>query len=150
MTVYIQPVGIYDSRGEVNELIREHWEEVALNKKVMRLDPDWDLYKRMEAEGRAFALGAFQGSAMVGYVVMFLMRHVHYKEMTIAMNDVLFVRKTHRKGRTGLRLIQEAEEVARRKGAQLVTWHAKPDTALADLLPKLGYGVQDIVFSREV
>ena len=42
------------------------------------------------------------------------------------------------------------EEHAKSLGCKLMLWHAKEDTTLCALLPRLKYGVQDIVFSKEL
>ena len=70
--------------------------------------------------------------------------------MLYCHNDVLFVAKEYRRGRLGLGLIRATEREAKKRGAQMVSWHAKQGTALEALMPRLGYGVQDIIYSREV
>lgn len=134
-----------------SDLFAEHWDEIALNKQVMALKPDTARYEVMEANGALFILAAFnQGGALVGYSVNFVMRHLHYADLCVASNDLLFVSKEHRHGRLGLQLIRATEARAKKEGARLMLWHAKPNTPLADIMPRLGYGVQDIIFSREV
>jgi hypothetical protein len=32
----------------------------------------------------------------------------------------------------------------------MIVWHAKQGTALEAILPRIGYGVQDILFSKEL
>lgn len=131
-------------------LFEEHWEEVALNKHVMVLKPDWERYRAMEQQGAILALAAFEANEMVGYSVNFLMRHLHYADLCICSNDILFVTGPRRAGRLGLHLIRETEKAAKAKGTRLMLWHAKQNTALATIMPKLGYGVQDIIFSKEI
>ena len=133
------------------DLFAEHWDEIALNKQVMALKPDAARYEAMEASGALFILAAFnQDGVLVGYSVNFVMRHLHYADLCVASNDLLFVSKEHRHGRLGLQLIRATEAHAKEKGARLMLWHAKQNTPLADIMPRLGYGVQDIIFSREV
>ena len=49
-----------------------------------------------------------------------------------------------------MRLIKETERMAKERGVQLMLWHAKPNTALEKMMPRLGYGVQDIIFSIQI
>jgi GNAT superfamily N-acetyltransferase len=65
-------------------------------------------------------------------------------------NDVLYVHPDYRKSRLGLSLIKATESLAKSKGAQVVLWHAKPNTSLDTLMPRLGYGVQDIIYLKEI
>ena len=46
--------------------------------------------------------------------------------------------------------IKGTEDHARSEGCKLMLWHAKENTALAKLLPKLKYGVQEIMYSKEI
>lgn len=132
------------------DLFAEHREEIALNKAVMVLKPDAQRYEALEAAGNLFILAAFKGNELVGYSVNFLLPHLHYADLTVASNDLLFVAKAHRKGIVGLRLIRATEARAKKAGAGLMLWHAKPATALSEIMPRLGYEVQDIIFSREL
>ena len=71
-------------------------------------------------------------------------------DLRIAQNDILFVKKELRGGRLGLRLLKATEDYAKSEGCKLMLWHAKENTALAKLLPKLKYGVQEIMYSKEI
>lgn len=141
---------VSDKWQQVQILLREHVDELATHKHLMVLNPDVDRYEAMEEAGVLFALFAYDGDDIVGYSVNFVARNLHYSDLVYAQNDVLFVRQTHRNGRLGLQLIHETERVAKRHGARFIVWHAKPNTALNDLLPRLGYGVQDIMHSKEL
>lgn len=131
-------------------LLQEHWEEIARNKAVMVLKPHVQAYRELERTGSLISLGAFVDDQMVGYAVTVVTRHLHYADLTYAQNDVIFVSRKHRTGRAGLALMRETERIATDRGCKLVMWHAKEDTALAAMLPRMGYAVQDIVFSREL
>lgn len=141
---------VSDKWDQVAALLHEHWDELAKNKRIMVLKPDIERYRQIEAAGMMLALFAYDGDQIVGYVASFITKHLHYSDLTMAMNDVLFVTKSHRSGRTGLQLIRETERLAKERGAQLMIWHAKKDTQLESILPRIGYGVQEIMLSREL
>lgn len=131
-------------------LLQEHWQEVARNKDLMVLSPAVDTYLELEAAGVLFVLTAWQGGQMVGYSANFVHPHLHYSALRYCQNDVLYVTPAHRASRMGLRLIQATEEEAVARGAQLMLWHAKPDTALESLLRRRAYDVQDVIFTRRL
>lgn len=131
-------------------LFADHYDEVALHKQVMRLKPDWLRYKALEQHDSLLILTAWVDGMLAGYAVSFVLTHLHYSELLYAANDVLFVAKEHRQSQVGLRLIRETERVAQGRGCRLVTWHAKEGTALEGILPRMGYGVQDILYSKEL
>lgn len=146
----IEPISVINSLDQVQALLVEHWDEIARNKALMVLKPHTELYAELERMDALISLGAFDGDEMVGYAVTTISKHLHYADLVYAQNDVIFLRRSYRAGRLGLQLMRESEARARARGARLFTWHAKPDTALAALLPRLGYGVQDIVYSKEL
>jgi len=133
-----------------NPLFEEHYEEIARNKQVMKLKPNWQLYDQMNATGWLYIYLAMQGDVCIGYSMNIMMYHLHYADLRIAQNDVLFVKKEFRGGRLGLRLLKATEDHARSEGCKLMLWHAKENTALDKLLPKLKYGVQEIMYSKEI
>ena len=134
----------------IQELLQAHYDEVALHKDIMKLKPMRSWYITQEKRGHAFGVFAYDGDQVVGYSVMLIGPHHHYADLIVANNDVLFLHKDYRNGSTGLRLINESERLAKEYGAKLVLFHAKQGTSLEHIMPKIGYGVQDIVFSKEV
>ena len=118
-------------------LFDEHYEEIARNKHVMVLKPDEETYRKSEEMGTIFILSARQGDKLIGYSVNFVTNHLHYADLKLAQNDLLFISKEHRGGRVGLKLIKETEKHATSLGCKLMLWHAKENTALVSLLPRL-------------
>ena len=131
-------------------LFEEHYEEIARNKEVMKLKPDEETYRNMEKMRRIFILSASQNDVLIGYSVNFVLNHPHYADLVLAQNDLLYIKKEMRGSRAGLRLIKETEIHATSLGCKLMLWHAKENTALGAILPRLKYGVQDIIYSKEL
>lgn len=153
MPIVVRLAGIDVVREHGQKLLEAHWQEIALNKRVMRLDPDWHRYYALEEQGSLLTLIACppeDEEHLVGYSVNFLQPHLHYRDLFTCANDVLFVTKEQRRTGLGPRLILATETAAIDHGAKFIMWHAKQSTALDALLPKMGYGVQDIVYSKEL
>lgn len=136
--------------AHAGELFAEHWQELTTHKDLMVLKPDEQRYRHLEAAGVMIIHAAWLGTELVGYCVSFLTNHLHYADLRVCSNDILFVAAAHRGGRLGIRLINAMEAAARDAGASLMLWHAKPATALATLLPLRRYAVQDVIFSRDL
>lgn len=132
------------------ELFEQHWDEIARNKEVMVLKPDEAAYRRMEEAGSLLILAAHKAGRIVGYSVNFIVRHPHYADLMVCQNDLLFIDRAHREGGAGIRLMRKTEQEGKRRGCRLMLWHAKEGTPLAAMLPRMGYGVQDIVFSKQM
>lgn len=131
-------------------ILEEHWDEVAKNKKLMVLNPDWAKYKLLADAGMLFCLVAYADNEIVGYSFNMLDTHLHYADLVYCNNDVLFVKKEYRSSTLGLRLIKETELEAKRRGAELMLWHAKEHTSLARIFELKKYKVQDIIYSKEL
>lgn len=123
------------ARHYIEPLLEEHFREVG-NTAVYELAPDWDKYFDISHAGNLIALLAFDDRKCVGYSVNFLTPHVHYVKQRICYNDVLFVAKDYRTGSAGGRLLNATVQHAREAGATVMQWHAKPNTALDQLLSK--------------
>lgn len=133
----------------LSDLLKEHWDEVAKNKEVMVLNPDKQAYEALEKAGMFFTLVAYRDEEVIGYSGNILYHHLHYKDLFYCLNDVLFVKKEYRNTTSaGLKLIKETEQTARALGAKLMIWHAKEQTTLAALLPRMKYNVQEVSFSK--
>lgn len=145
----IQCISVADMRREAQWLLREHWDEVAKNKQIMVLEPDWDKYEQLENSNALVSVGVFTPANMlIGYSVNVLVNHLHYKSLLVCQNDVLYVSKPHRRSRVGLDLIHETEKQAKTRGAQLMLWHAKPKTALDHIMPRIGYDTHETIYSK--
>lgn len=149
-SIRIEQISAVERMDEAAPLLVEHWEEVAKLKHLMVLKPNREMYERLEDVGALISVGAFQGDKMVGYSVSIISTHLHYADLYYANNDVLFVAKEHRAGRLGFRLIKETERIAKERGGRLMIWHAKPGTVLDKIMPRLGYGVQDVLYAKEL
>lgn len=144
-------------RSSVDEMLQngqalfaQHWDEIARNKDVMVLKPDEAAYRRMEEAGSLLILAALKAGQIVGYSVNFIVRHPHYADLMVCQNDLLFIDQAHREGGAGIRLMRRTEQEGKKRGCRLMLWHAKEGTPLAAMLPRMGYGVQDVVFSKQL
>lgn len=151
LKVEIRESSLDEMFAQANVLFSEHWDELALNKHIMVLKPNEPAYRALERDGRLLLLGAFRGGEIVGYSWNILHNNLHYADLRMCQNDLIFVSKDRRHGgRLGLKLIKETERFAKERGAQLMLWHAKQGTTLESVMPKLGCKVQDIIFSKEL
>jgi predicted GNAT superfamily acetyltransferase len=131
------------------ELFARHREELTTNKALMVLNPHRQAYLNADAAGAMIVLGAFDGAGeLVGYSANLIAPNLHYADLLMCQNDVLFVVHKHRGTSIGVRLIRETEAQAALAGCRLMLWHAKPGTPLDRLLPRMGCKVQDIIHSK--
>ena len=150
MSYEIKHCKVSDILSLADELLKEHWDEICVNKKMMKIKPDEEAYRVLEESGRLVILGAFSDDELIGYSVNLLSNHIHYADVRCLTNDLLFVTKGHRSSTIGMRLIKRTEQEAKDIGVNLMSWHCKPGTALEHILQRQNYNVQDIFYSKEV
>lgn len=136
--------------ANASNLFEEHRLETAGYPDIMRVDPDVALYKEIETAGGLMIISAWDDGELVGYSVNVVHKHPHHKRTVVCANDMLFVTMSYRKKGIGLKLIRGTKRYAQERGAQMVLWHARPESALAKLLSKTGSLAHEIVFSERL
>lgn len=114
-------------------------------------DPDLTAYRAAEASGclRLFTVRA--SDHLVGYAVFFVRTNPHYQGSVQAVQDVLWLSPSHRRGGLGRDLLAYTEQQLRAEGCQVVLHHAKVKApALAHLLVSEGYEMIDAVYGKRL
>lgn len=130
-----------DMLDEMKPLFDDHWEEIALFKDEVKLDPDYDKYLLMESNGFIHVCTARDDGALIGYFVSIITPHLHYKQSKTLASDIYFIKPEYRKGRTGIRLFQFAENEWRKEGVQVAYVGAKVSNDVTKVWERLGYRV---------
>jgi GNAT superfamily N-acetyltransferase len=143
-------VGAIEGYELVKHLLPAHFDEIARFKEISVIKPDLARYANADKDNRFIGLIAMIGVEIVGYSANFLTHNLHYMDLTICQNDVLYVVPEHRASRVGLSLIRQTIRCAQERGLKLMVWHAKTDTALNQLLPRLGYEVLDVIWAKRI
>lgn len=124
---------------EIEPLLEQHYEEVALNKDVIKLNPDWPRYFALEERGQCHVFTIRDDGVLVGYGVFFTSQHAHYVDTKVAANDILFLVKSHRRGSAAIRFIKFCEQALQNMGVGKITFHVKYDHDWSAILHRLGY-----------
>jgi|TARA_R110000850_G_scaffold269664_1_gene402061 GNAT superfamily N-acetyltransferase len=135
-------------QSDIEPLINLHWKEIALNQDNIKLNPDWEAYANLEAEGKLQIFTAREGDLLVGYFVVTLGYNIHYKDHLCASNDVIYMHKDYRKGFAGIRLIKFAEKVLREDGVSTLTINTKIHQPFDKVLERLKFKPIERVYSK--
>lgn len=147
----IRQISFDDMARKWGGLIIKHREEVVTHKHLMKLKPDYEKYFLYERENKLLCLGAFIGERLVGYSVTFTnLPHMHYMDLICSVNDVIYLDEKYRKSTLGLSLIRETERLSKLFGCKMISWHAKEATSLLQLLPNMGYDIQEVILNKEL
>lgn len=126
-------------RDEAMPLLLRHWEEIALDKEMVPLDPKWEMYSMMERSGMLTITTARLDGTLIGYVSHFVVPNLHYASLKIADNDLFWLAPEHRNSRIGITLLRESEKNAIAMGCNKITMKEKIDRPLGRLFEYLGY-----------
>ena len=139
-----------DCWSEMSALWREHWEEVAINRDAIQLDPDFAQYVELERTGALHVVVARERGEIVGYHISIVRPHLHYRRSLSAFTDVYFLRASHRQGMTGVRLIKAAEESLRARGVQKMFTGTKLHLDMGPIFERLGWTETERLFTKVI
>ena len=94
-------------KDDFGALIEEHWEEVARNQHDIKLNPDYDQYYNLEANGNLHCIAVRDDGDLIGYAISIIGRSLHYKDHLFAINDAIYIHPEYRRGRVGYTLVKE-------------------------------------------
>jgi len=137
-----------DCLEEIKSLIILHWEEIALYKDKIKLDPDFDKYLLLDSMDMLHILTARDDGVLIGYFISFIQPNMHYKDKMFATNDILFIEKSYRKGTVGYKLFKHAEKSLKELGVDVIVIRSKVNTDFKPLMDKLGYERIEYVYSK--
>ena len=133
--------------NDILVLIDLHYKEIALNQSKVKLNPDWDVYRALENEGKLRIFTARDNDTLVGYFVVVVGVNLHYKDHTFACNDIIYLHKDYRKGFAGIKLIKFAKKCLTEDGVSVLTINTKVHQPFDRVLERLGFNLIERVYS---
>lgn len=103
---------------ELQKLLPLHYEELALNKDKVPLDPQYHVYIEREKQGGLLFVTMREDGELAGYLIGFVAPGLHYQTCLTCITDIFYVRKESRGGRAGIKLMKFVEEELKRRGVQ--------------------------------
>lgn len=136
------------SRHEAAALMAAHWDEVAHDKDVRKLDVDWEALEAIEAAGQLFLMTVRSNGTLVGYLSAFLRPHLHARGTISAYVDALFLSPEVRRGMAGARFLAYAD-AALAAQSDFIYWYINPEKDFGPILRRsLGYHYIEAIWGR--
>jgi GNAT superfamily N-acetyltransferase len=132
---------------ELKGILPEHYDELCVTKDFPLL-PDYVAYGRLCVADMLRCIVARADGDLVGYALFIVHPHLHYSTCKTAFEDIYFLKKEHRLGRTGIRLFQFAEEALRAEGVNRIIMHTKIHLDNSKLFEYLGYKLTDKLYTK--
>jgi len=133
---------------EIKPLLEDHWEEIALNKEVIKLNPNYEMYEKLCNSGVMRIVTARNDGKLIGYCICIIAYNLHYKDSLTATNDIFFISKDYRKGSTGVKLFIKNEEILKSYGVQRLIMNTKVHQDVGAIFERLGYKQTERVFGK--
>jgi len=137
-----------DVIDECADVIYNHWEDIALNKDTIALDPDWDAYKKLSDAGVLLIVTSRYNKQLVGYSVYLIGESLHYKGLKIAESDIFWLDKEYRKGMTGIKMMKFAEKALKDVDVDRVMSKIKIHKDVSPVFERLGYTAIEKIYSK--
>lgn len=135
---------------EFKPMLDKHWEEIALHKDSIKLNPDYEKYQVLEDIGMLKVFTARDDGKPVGYAIFMCDSHIHYKDTLWAKMDILYILPEYRNARVGMRLIKFAESCLTEDGVDVIMLGTKTHKSFARLLEYMGYSETETFYSKRV
>lgn len=137
-------------KDEMSRLWPEHWQEVAVNKDAIKLDPDFDTYATFANGGMLHIVVARKAGEIVGYHFSVVRPHLHYRQSLSAFTDIYYIAPAHRTGRTPLRLFQFVEQTLKSRGVQKMFTGTKLSLDAGPLFEYMGWTETERLFVKMI
>jgi len=125
-----------------------HWEELALNKDKVPLDPQYDIYLRRDEVGEVLFIAGREAGHLIAYFVGFVAPGLHYKTCLTLTMDIFYVHPDYRGKGGGIHLFKAVEKEARRRGVQRMFVGSKCHKDASWLFERLEYTEVERYYSK--
>ena len=133
-------------------LLPSHYEEVAVNKEHIKLNPDYEAYRNLYEAGNMTIMVARddRNNAAIGYCIFFLTPHIHYKDKIYANNDIIYVHPNYRHCKLADNMLKMSEERLRQLGVSVMLLHMKVDHPFDELCLSNGYSEMEKLWYKYI
>lgn len=149
-------IGLAQFYELAQDLIRDHFNEVASSKEDFGLDFNWQIWQDMSDAGLLYICAAFDGDNLVGYIPVIKVPNLIHAGVRTCIGQSIYLVPKHRKGFAGIRLIKFAENLAKALDAEefkvSISKNSKSGKGepLSRLFTILGYKFREVVYSKRL
>lgn len=138
--------------ADIKRLLPSHWQELALYKDDIPLDPDFDLYRKADAAGLCVIVAARTADGELrGYALYFIKAHHHYQGHKWAVSDIFWLHPDDRNIGNGRLLFDTVEKELRAAGIDVMHTTLKVSHPAAKfLLESMGHTLVEYGLSKKI
>lgn len=133
---------------ELEELLRLHYQQIALDQELVPLDIDYERYAALDATGNFHIVTIRDGIKLAGYYAAIISSHLHNKSTLFGFSDVYYVLQQYRKATTGIRLIQFMEQTLKERGVKKLVGNTKKHLDVGRIFEYLGWEEAETIYTK--
>lgn len=141
-------VTVVELRPSLEPLLLAHRQEMPSAQRAPVPMPDWDKYYNLDAVGRLILISVEDGAELVGYCSCILSSMQHDRNLTVAVNDAIYLKPERRGAGVAGRLIEFCNAESARRGADVSQMTVKVQNNFGPLLVQQGYENDELVFHK--
>lgn len=134
----------------LKDIFPQHWEELALNREKVPLEPMYEVYFERDARGEVLLVTLREEGEIAGYFIGFINPGLHYRTCLTCIMDIFYVKPEYRNRRGGLLLFKAVEKECKRRGVQRIYAGSKLHKDASRLFEALGYNRIEVYYSKWV
>lgn len=135
---------------DCQKLWKEHYDEIAVMKDKIAMNPNIAFYQEMENSGILHLLTVRDEGEMIGYHISFVRPHPHYADMLCGFVDAYFLTPSKRKGMIGVKMIKKAEESLKARGVRKLFTGTKNSKDMSKIFEYLGWHLTEQLFTKYI
>jgi len=134
--------------GEFSPLFPLHYEELALNKDKVPLDPNYAMYIEKERNGGLLFVTLREAGEAVGYFIGFIAPGLHYQTCLTCTMDIFYVHPDKRGSKAGFELFNFVEKELKRRKVDRWFVGSKCHKDTSWLFEKLEFEKVEVYYSK--
>lgn len=148
MAITYQLETLHQFLGDMANLCELHWDEIALDKHKVPLDPDIQTFQMLENAGQLVIVTVRDDGKLIGYHFSLVRPHLHYKTSMTAYVDMYFLHPDYRGGLVGFKMFKFVEVVLKERGVDRIYSGTKLHKDMGRLFERLGYNETERLFVK--
>jgi|TARA_R100000656_G_scaffold95374_1_gene69230 hypothetical protein len=142
------PESFMSCQLELAILFPEHWKKLALDREIIPLDPNYEVYGALEERGELLLIALRDAGKLVGYWSAHVGAGLHYQSTLTATMDMWFVSEEYEKTTASLTLMRSVEKEYNRRGVKKAIAGEKIHKPCGRLYEAFGYKPAEVQYTK--
>ena len=133
---------------ELLPLLRKDWQESPSYEPDLEVDPNFDIYAKLDAAGALLCLTLRDATRLVGFLVYIVSPSTHHKSVMVGRGDVMYIEPGYRGH--AKEMLWAAEQLLKAGGVRRLGWATHASSRLYKLLHATGFYDDEIVMEKKL